>query len=96
VTPGFAGLERRNDVGHNLVGRDHPILCAMPLQEAADIRRRFAHVAAGVWARAADEPAQIIEQHLASQSLSIRCNSSALRPSIPIPRSRLPVKRSGN
>jgi hypothetical protein len=65
VTPGFPGLERRHHVRHHLVGCDHPILGAMPLQELRDMARRLTRVAGRVRARIADEAAQEIEQDLA-------------------------------
>jgi hypothetical protein len=65
VTPGFPGFERRHDVRHHLVGRDHPIFGAMLLQELTDMACRCASVAGRVRARTADEATQEIDQHLA-------------------------------
>jgi len=65
MTPGCPSLERRHDVRHHLVGRDHPTLGAMPLQELTDVVRRLARVAGRIRALTANEAPEEIEQNLA-------------------------------
>src|SRR5258708_22399622 len=61
----LAGVEGRNDVGHDLVGRDHAIGYATRIQKLADVRDRLKRVARRIRARAADEVAEEGEQKLA-------------------------------
>ena len=65
VVARLRGRERRDDVRHRLLRRDHAIFDAAPIQQIADMRRRRARVAGWVGAGAADESAQKIDQHVA-------------------------------
>ena len=93
VAPGLPRRERRDDVRHRLLWRDHAILDPAPVQQIADMRRRRAHVAGRVGARAADEPAQKIDQHVAValdplQQLGLATLHSAILPGDSISQSR--------
>jgi hypothetical protein len=65
VTAGFAGLKRRDDVRHDLVGRDHTAVRLVAGQELTDMSCRLAGVAGRVRARTTDEAPEEIEQDLA-------------------------------
>src|SRR5262249_35226512 len=65
VTAEFPGLECRDDIGHDLVGRNHATIRAVPRQELTDVVRRLACVARRVRAWATDEATEEIKQHLA-------------------------------
>ena len=65
VSAGFCGIERRHDVRHDLVRCDDAAIDAVPRQQLTDMTGRLTRVAGRVRARAADEAAKEIEQHLA-------------------------------
>jgi hypothetical protein len=80
VAARLPGRERRDDVRHRLLWRDHAILDAAPVQQIADMRRRGARVAGGLGlGQRMNRRRKSISR---SRSLSTRCNSSALRLSI--------------
>src|SRR5262245_21017721 len=65
MTAGFSGLERRHDVRHDLVWRNHPAMCTVTGQELTDMSSRFStRVGGRVCARTADDPAEKIKQEL--------------------------------
>jgi hypothetical protein len=65
VAARLPGRERRDDVRHRLLWRDHAILDATPVKQPADVSGRRPRIPRRVGARAADEPAQKIDQHVA-------------------------------
>src|ERR1700738_2493798 len=65
VSPGFAGLERRHDVGHDLVGHNHAAIRAVARQELTDVSGRLTRVSGRVRAPTTDEAPEEIEEDLA-------------------------------
>jgi hypothetical protein len=65
VAARLAGREGRDNVRHRLLRRDHPVFDAAPVQQPADVSGRRPRIPRRVGARAADEPAQEIDQHIA-------------------------------
>src|SRR5579872_7281038 len=62
---GCPGIEGGDDVGHDLVGGDHPVLEPARLEKVADVARRLARIARRVGALAADKAAQEGDRRLA-------------------------------